>query len=811
MNKEQLLENSNRGLDYYLLVFNHYNIPLKRKGKFKFENTLNPFYNDTSKGFSIYFNKKKNIWCFKDFGTDEWGNEYGGDVFNFFAVYHGKDVNQDFVEILSLMEFELESYPRGYIEQFDNNFIVPREEMYTKYRLLTVETPSQAFLEYCKPYGGDLSKYQNVHQIKGYEILLNDKVVETKIYKNFDTDIRIAYDNGIRCKIKRINPKHYRMIGDSSVPYYFGNIEYADYLDEPYFLVEGEKDATTLWNLGFNSGCLQSGTANLPKKHGKELYHSRYKVIVLYDTDATGKKGAEKLKGEWNYEVADLSSIIPNNLKDKVKDISDYVFHALDQKKLLDFLNSFQPEKKIKVEDGIVIENERVDNQNLEDLKILEDLDNDVKTINEQNNYKALDDDIFLRLPDLLQQICYPMTEKHERDLLLFSSLGVLSNIVPVYGHYDNRTVYPNLFVFITALPSAGKGSLKWVKKIAQKIHRIKGKAYDVEMQEYNSLENEEKRSTKKPIKQTFFIPGNSSVSAIINQLHKNNGIGVIIESEADALNTAMKSDWGNYSEVLRKAFEFETISMLRKDEENSFEIDDPKLSVVITGTPNQLLEFIPSPENGLFSRFIFIELPLIKKWKNVHDNTINFDKYYDKIADELLEFYIKLNNNRIRIELSKTQKKKFNDKFRTYQKQYDTLFGEEIIASIRRIGSIHFRICLLLTGIRNMNSLGDFKANDVVECSDEDFEIANILIEYILRNLKDIYGYLPQTKKIIKNLKRKEALLYEALDNEFSFDTYKKTSKNLNIAESTAYGYLKRFIKNDLVERFEHGIYRKL
>lgn len=818
MKKDNFLKETNRGKDFFVQVYRRFGIELKPKSSTKFKNTTCLFYRDTTPACSIYYNKKRDVFCFKDFGSDEYGNQYSGDVFTFAGHLFDIDPKTDFPKLLEYMEAEMLGYKMSYVEKYDNIYLEDFEELFTDYELLIVE-PTEEAVDYFAKYELNLNDFRDVNQIRGYRILNESgKAIETKEYKNWEKDVRIAFSNQRgQSKIRRIEPKHYRTLGDySSNGYYFGEFDYAEYIDEPFFIVGGEKDVMTIQALGFNAVCLQSESSDLPRRLRKELTEAGFKMISLYDTDIAGVSGAKKLNNKWGISIADLSNIIPEEYKSVVKDVSDYIYYKLDKPTLINFLKSFEPPQKTKLENGIIVveensepESKKDESKDLQYLKDLQNLTFEEDEVPPENLYEGLDDNVFDILPEFLKEVCYPLTEKHERDVVLLSTLGVISNIIPVKGVYDNRTIYPNLFIFITAKPSAGKGVLKWVKRLAEPIHKNKYKAYKIALDEYNNLDSEEKKGSTKPILQTFFIPGNASVSAITNQLSKNNGIGVIIESEADALNIAMNSDWGNYSEILRKAFEFETISMLRKDKENSFEIDDPKLSVVLTGTQNQLLEFIPSPENGLFSRFIFMEFPLIKKWKNVHDNTVNFDNYYNSLANQLLEFYVKLNGKRLKVELTDKQKIDFNNRFRKYQKQYDTLFGDEIIASIRRIGNIHFRICMLLTGIRNMNNAEEVKLK--TKCSDDDFEIANILTEFFLKNLKNIYSYLPETSIATKQLKRKEALLYEALQKKFNYSTFKKISADLKIAESTAYNYLRRFLKNNLVERFEHGVYTKV
>ena len=58
----------------------------------------------------------------------------------------------------------------------------------------------------------------------------------------------------------------------------------------------------------------------------------------------------------------------------------------------------------------------------------------------------------------------------------------------------------------------------------------------------------------KEPPMRMLIIPANSSASSLLKILGDNDGIGLLFESEGDTLSQTLKSDYGNYSDVLRKA-----------------------------------------------------------------------------------------------------------------------------------------------------------------------------------------------------------------------------------------------------------------
>ena len=76
-------------------------------------------------------------------------------------------------------------------------------------------------------------------------------------------------------------------------------------------------------------------------------------------------------------------------------------------------------------------------------------------------------------LPSLLSQIAAKAVSPEDADLLLLGSLVVTSACLPnVYGIYDGVTVFPNLFLFVMAQASAGKGRISLCRRLVEPIRR---------------------------------------------------------------------------------------------------------------------------------------------------------------------------------------------------------------------------------------------------------------------------------------------------------------------------------------------------
>lgn len=232
-------------------------------------------------------------------------------------------------------------------------------------------------------------------------------------------------------------------------------------------------------------------------------------------------------------------------------------------------------------------------------------------------------------LPDLLKRIVADSVSEVDADLLILGSLTVFSACLPnVYGVYDRREVFSNLFLYVTVRASAGKGRLSLCRHLVAPIHRELRERYAKSMDQfkYDQLQyvlNKKKGDAAEPEEPPFltlFIPANSTATVVYQTLSQNDGVGLLFETEGDTLANAFNSDLGNYSDGFRKAFHHETISYLRKKDREYVEIVKPKFSAILSGTPQQVFNLIPSAENGLFSRFIFYVMPTEIVWHDMFD-----------------------------------------------------------------------------------------------------------------------------------------------------------------------------------------------
>ena len=424
-------------------------------------------------------------------------------------------------------------------------------------------------------------------------------------------------------------------------------------------------------------------------------------------------------------------------------------------------------------------------------------------------------DSLFSQLPEFLQKVIEPATSNEERDILLLGSLTVLSACFPkLYGIYDGEKVFSNLFLFVTAPASAGKGRLNQCENLVNPIHKemreqasLLKQQFEMESAEYNSKKGKDKEKPKEPPESMLFIPANNSATGMFQLLSDNDGKGLIFETEGDTLAQAFKSDYGNYSDGFRKAFHHETIKYYRRTDREYVEIEKPCISTVLSGTPNQVSTLIPNAENGLFSRFMFYYMNIKPVWKNVFAVKTNngLSDYYNALGEEFLEFYKTLKNNpEIKVTLTPLQQEKFNDVFGKIQIKYLNIQSEAYIASVRRMGIMGFRMVMIFTALR-IKEDGD--VNQTRECEDVDFDSVLDMVAVLIKHSSKVFNALPVETKLSKRSNRMERFL-ESLPVEFSKQEYLAKADDLNIPHKTAEGYITKFVKANLLHRESNGKY---
>ncbi|HZL11568.1 MAG TPA: DUF3987 domain-containing protein [Prolixibacteraceae bacterium] len=431
-------------------------------------------------------------------------------------------------------------------------------------------------------------------------------------------------------------------------------------------------------------------------------------------------------------------------------------------------------------------------------------------------NTSTLPNEIYSNLPEILRESCDLFQEGIEKDVFLIGSIAVLSGCLPkIEGIYFDEKQSAHLFTFITAPAGSGKGKMKWSKYFGQVIHRKmveqsknERATFESEMEAYNNLTRKERQDNEKPEeppRKMFFIPANSSSSAFIQALADNNFSGIIFETEADTLANTFKQEWGNFSDILRKAFHHESTSMFRRKDNEYIEIIDPHIAIVLSGTPKQVHHVMPDPENGLFSRFLYYAFEDNSEFKNpfISYCQVDYTNFFEEKATTIFELFKQLNklNDLIKFKLTEEQGLKFTEIFNAMLSRNKLLLGRDFDANTKRLGLITFRIAMILSALRILED-GEFP-NPMI-CSDLDFETAITIATTLEKHAIAVFQNLPNNS--LSGIKLK---FYEKLPAQFDRQGYLKVAAELGIQTKAAEKYIGQF-KPKLLHH-EHNLYIKI
>ena len=440
-------------------------------------------------------------------------------------------------------------------------------------------------------------------------------------------------------------------------------------------------------------------------------------------------------------------------------------------------------------------------------------------------NTPTIPDAIFETLPELLRQGTAAFEDRRKRDVFFTSALAIMSGCLPeVTGVYGQERVYPHLFTFTIAPPASGKGVMKNAKRLADKYHQnvleqSKGlqQKHEAELQEYKTNCTKLKKgeaAPEKPIAPAFkivFIPADCSHSRMIEHLMQNDGQGIICETEADTMSGAKKQDWGDYSPSLRKAFHHEKITFTRKTNNEYIEVNEPRIAVALTGTPNQAPGLISSAEDGLFSRFLFYAYKNEIIWQDPSPigKSVVFNDHFEKLSIQVLDIINFLSSTATEVNLTANQWKILNATFNTMLTDVTIYTSEDAASIVFRLGLVLYRVCMIFTALRKFEN-GD--CTTAYTCTDIDFENALAIVQTYLQHSILMFNNLPKQGDAMQfkggGDKRK---LFDALPNiAFQRKEAVEIAKQFDLSARTVDNFLKTSLGKTL-DSPKTGFYKKL
>lgn len=787
----KLMQQTNFGRDIYEMILPD----LQREDSEHYKKALNPFYGDTNPALSVY-KGDKGYWRHLDFGDPT----FTGDSIDMAAHHYDLDRQNQFGKLLHQIAADLKLDLKLIVKESDCSPFI--SEWWKD------EEGLEMAHSYFANYGitKDILKRYSVRAVRKYPVINKNGNLD---WRYFPKDkITIAYEDINHTKLYTPGEdKRFEFIGRKPKDFIFGKGQILtdirrtkNYDRGPLIITGGEKDVLTLTALGYDAITFNSETASLPKH--LEGFLAIYNIIVvLYDIDETGKREAAKLAETHKLPVCNL----PDELLEKGgKDVSDYVKLGLsiaDLRKLIE--NSVTP---------VILPTPTKEGQGNEST---------TTTPSEISGTLFLPDELYTLLPDTLKDICAKFEDRREKDVCLLSCITILSTCFPaVQGIYDNRRIGCNFNLFITAPASAGKGIMSWSRILGNNIDRYLRWQYKMACTRYEAAlatyiqggkTGEKPEPPKEPM---FFIPANSSTSSIYECLDGNQKFGIIFDNEGDTLSSIMKNDWADFSSLIRKGFHHENVEMKRRTNNEYRRIERPHLSLLLSGTRNQVTKLIDSVENGLFSRFGFYDFNLDLQWKDKFGSKESgLEEFFESHGSRLLDYWKQCEKtDEILCLIDDSDREFIFDYFKKKLSSLYSLHGEDIIANVRRTCIIYYRIAMILTALwffEQPNSNESSIPQQMILDKEQSF-CAFLIVDTLLKHLEFVFTRIQMTGAVSK-LNFKQRSLYNALPKEFTWQEFLSIADENGIGNAATQKYRRDFINAKLIVSPEHGKFRKI
>ena len=408
-------------------------------------------------------------------------------------------------------------------------------------------------------------------------------------------------------------------------------------------------------------------------------------------------------------------------------------------------------------------------------------------------------------LPPFLQSVLSLAQTPAEKDMLLMATLTACGAVMPnLYCRYGiaAKRYYPSLQLFIVGSAACGKGIANLALELVKPIHEAT----------------------------PLIIAGDATYPAFYQTLARQHGRGYIHESEGSVITDIWRSSTANYNTALRKAAEHEPISRARCREASV--IENPQLSMVLTGTFSQYRALVPSVENGYFSRLLTLIVddvqPFSERYVQPSDPS---GETIHTCAEQLYHLYGRLLASKPReFALTHDQRDRLGAHLKTAYPTLVRLLGLDFHSVILRMAVHIERIAMILTALRSMSvspsssislelysgssssNSRDFSSEPLL-CSDIDYATAELIGNKLILHMAQAYQLIQGSKPIetpaVKPLDQKQILL-SLLPDEFESKTLVAEAASQGISRATALRWNDEWQTVGLILKIKYGVYKK-
>lgn len=441
------------------------------------------------------------------------------------------------------------------------------------------------------------------------------------------------------------------------------------------------------------------------------------------------------------------------------------------------------------------------------------------------------DENIYDHLPPLLTDILKCAYSRTDRDILLISSLTLLSSVSPgVKGSLGEHDYTPAFYSIITGGSGSGKGRIAALQRMLEPWQQYIYDNSRHQVEEYEELQEaydnykmhkRQKQTSKQPLgpapskpkvvkQRNLALTGNVTQARLVELLEANYPYtSCMVDTEMETVLSMFSQDFGKYNDVLNKSYHHEPVGSSTKSS-GSFMVKRPNLALLLSGTPAMLPRLIPSTENGLFSRILMYRIPGSGTYRPLTsaDDSPAASEYFESWGQRVLDIGVFLDNSPTWVKFSDAQRKRLD---RFFEREYYNVrsFGnEDMESTVLRYRLAIFRIGMQLTALRK----GESGCSERVwTISDDDFATAFHLGKVCLQHAYVVATSLQSASSEVhfRFPHHLRNLFVSLLDSFKRIDVVKEANVR-EISESTVDKFLRKLQKNDLIISEGNGYYRK-
>ena len=207
--------------------------------------------------------------------------------------------------------------------------------------------------------------------------------------------------------------------------------------------------------------------------------------------------------------------------------------------------------------------------------------------------------------------------------LCLLPFLGTLAS--RLRAKYRGREIHsPSFIVTLEAPQAQGKSFIKILDEVCLgtlKEEDAKQRQTEKEWKEYRKMVKDLGTKLTKKEAQDFmdakpqvhirYVAPTMSITELMRKMEAAEGLHLFaISTEIDTVYKAMKRDFSNFSDILRKAFDNDEIGQDYASDTSWSGIVRLYYNCIYSGTPKAVRRFFPDVEDGMISRVLFVTIP---------------------------------------------------------------------------------------------------------------------------------------------------------------------------------------------------------